>query len=114
MKKKVFIGISLMLLLTGSLGYSLPVMYEIKVYPLPATEYVKIQFFQQIGNVEDVEVKVYDVNGKEVKQKISYEQKTVLNLLKEVRLDVTTLKSGIYLAQIKYQNNYFTSKILVE
>ena len=114
MKKKLTLALSIVFILIINVASSLPVLFQTKVYPLPATEYVIIQFFQQVGSVQDIGVELFDIDGKKIKQKIDYEQRTVLNLIKEVKLNISKLKSGVYFAQIKYQNNSFTAKILVE
>ena len=114
MRKEEIFCVVLLLLFVVNTGSCLPVLFETKVYPLPASEYVRIEFFQQIGNVEDVVVEVYDIDGEKVKQKIEYEKKTIINLKKEVQLKVSNLKAGVYFVQVKYQDYCFASKILVE
>lgn len=79
----------------------------IEIYPNPATDNIQLQ--SKLSDVNNAELKIYDVHGKEVFSK-SY-----TNLLKQsVKINISDFSQGIYFLSIKAKNKTITKKFVIE
>ena len=73
-------------------------------YPNPCTEYTVFRFF--VGNSNDIQIKIYDINGKLIDE-ISNDGNLIKNEFNEMVWNVQGLEPGLYLAEIKSDLNEF-------
>jgi len=76
---------------------------DFKIYPNPVKDRI---FFQNQARNDDLDVTIFDVLGKVVKQE-RLTRATIRN-----GVEVSSLKRGIYLVQIDNGNNTFTQKLI--
>lgn len=79
---------------------------NIKIFPNPTTDLIAIQ----VGNInyEDLDIKLYDMQGKLINETKLFRGQTISYL------DIQTLYSGTYLIKISTNNVSLTQKIIVE
>ncbi len=76
---------------------------DFKIYPNPVKDRI---FFQNQAKNDDLDVTIFDVLGKVVKQE-RLTRATIIN-----GVEVSSLKRGIYLVQVDNGNNTFTQKLI--
>jgi hypothetical protein len=76
---------------------------ELIIYPNPTTNQFKLNFKNNI-DVNQIQVKIYNVNGQLVKQTQLTQNKTV---------NTNSLKSGIYIVKVSNDNISFTEKLII-
>ncbi len=82
-------------------------IFDFNISPIPAKDFLNISFDNsvQLNNTSTVEV--FDINGKLI-------NKTYLeSLKKELFIDVSSLKKGIYFIRYKDQHTIITKKFII-
>jgi len=74
----------------------------LKIYPQPAKDYIKVELYSK--DHTPVKVEIYSLSGQKIWQK------TYFN--KQIELDVSTLKTGVYIIKIETQNTLYTTQII--
>ncbi len=72
------------------------------IYPNPAKDFIFIDFLN--SEILDVQILIYDITGKELLSK------KVNN--NDNKIDISSLKSGVYFIKIKTKNQIYTSKLI--
>jgi len=80
---------------------------SITIYPNPFSQFSDIQFTPPLSGAEVI-LKVYDITGREVAQQVN------LSGLQTIRLDGSTLLTGVYFLQIKSGNQVHYQKLVKE
>ncbi|MDG1298049.1 MAG: T9SS type A sorting domain-containing protein [Saprospiraceae bacterium] len=80
---------------------------DLTVYPNPATEFVSVQFMD--SNSEKVQLELVDVNGKVVYTNAFDNTNNVINKA----INTTQLSTGIYMLNIKLDNQLISKKVNV-
>ncbi|WP_008636239.1 DUF5074 domain-containing protein [Bizionia argentinensis] len=73
-------------------------MVELKIYPNPASDFFNIKSLNQV-----VDLEIYDITGKLVKQ---------LNNTSEKQINISNLKQGVYIVKISSQNKNGLFKLI--
>ena len=77
---------------------------QLNLYPNPASQVVNIETNRK-GQI-DIRVDLYDMQGRLIKTKTSYENK--------IEIDVATLINGLYLFLIRIGDEVFTEKVIIQ
>ncbi len=79
--------------------------FDIKVYPIPAVDYIHIDFSSL---AENISIELVDLSGRLIEK--------IRNLIyeKEVVLNVTNVPPGIYILKISYADNTVYKKIVLD
>lgn len=86
---------------TASLSVDKPSTFTLKLYPNPANNYVIVES----DNSEILEISIFDTLGKNVIPN---------SVLKNSRLDVSSLNRGVYFMRINANSTQVTKKIIIE
>jgi hypothetical protein len=89
-----------------------PMLGGAKAYPIPATGLTKIDFYQQEGLPNEVEVKVYDTSGAEM----NINGITVTSnsgIKRTATVPTANLNQGVYIIIFKYKEHSCSVKIIV-
>ncbi|RUA26008.1 MAG: hypothetical protein DSY76_06260, partial [Bacteroidetes bacterium] len=81
---------------------------SLKLYPNPVVDYATIEF--KLNKVSDVNIRIYDVNGRMVKE-LQFNQRPA-GLLKE-RISLNDLSKGAYFMTMQAGNQTTTNKFIV-
>ncbi|HLC84094.1 MAG TPA: T9SS type A sorting domain-containing protein, partial [Bacteroidia bacterium] len=78
---------------------------NVGVFPNPANDIIAVQ----VGNLnkEDVQVQLYDINGKLIKESIIYQGTTI------AYFDVQTLYDGIYIVKVIKGSEVVNRKVVI-
>lgn len=79
---------------------------QIKIYPNPASEYISVA--NLLSDLENWEISILNIYGKELLKETSYGQESIKNL------DVSTLPNGLYIISLIQENQIFSSKFQVK
>lgn len=89
----------------------IPVLGVDKVYPVPAVSKIHIDYFQQIGAADEINLKIFDVNGNEVPN-IVYNVQTADGMRKRLTISSGIKTQGIYFAEIKLKGYKVYTKFI--
>lgn len=81
---------------------------QLKIYPNPVSNILKVEFAAKTHGVEDIMVSIYDQPGKLVLQK------TLPIGAKPAELDVSALPTGLYIIKIETKAESVAQKILIQ
>ena len=82
---------------------------ELSIYPNPASGMVNLQF--TVGSSQRVNIKVYDVNGKEITTWLN-DQMTEGD--HQLSFDVSSFTKGIYFISLQGQHYNETQQIMID
>ncbi|RCH55293.1 hypothetical protein DJ568_08910 [Mucilaginibacter hurinus] len=82
---------------------------ELTIYPNPATAYSNVQY--NLPSQSDVEVEVFDKNGKQVR---AYQVKSQGAGINRVKINTDGLATGIYLINVKALDFNKTGKLIIQ
>jgi len=85
------------------------VMAVLGVYPVPAEDYVAIQYFAYVKT--PISFELFDIQGKKI---ISKTETPSLNDVHQAVLNTSTLAKGTYTLKIKQGRDVYTKKITKE
>lgn len=83
---------------TNNIEHSMQKYYSIKIFPNPACQYIDIQLKNHLAS----SIEIYDMVGKMVKS-------VALNKRNSIRVDISKLEMGLYLAVVKDENGMVQS-----
>ena len=80
--------------------------FDFEIFPNPAREVVSLQF--SVHRFQSATIEIYDLNGKKLLKKQIHAG------TKELKLDVSNLKSGIHFCKISTEQYSVTKKLLIQ
>ncbi len=94
-------------------------MYGLQIYPVPASDELVIHldfnsaFFANSVDLNSCKIEIADISGKILKSGSLGENSWIQKEAEQLKLDVTTLNSGIYFIRIQSGQNTYKSKFSV-
>jgi len=82
------------------------------IFPIPANETIKIEYFQQIGSEDEIKLEIYNLKG-EILPNIDYHISTIEGMRKLITITTNIKEPGTYIANIKLRNYSASDKFII-